>query len=273
MRADLLSVEEVRYGYPESDWELRGVSFALAGGELLAIVGPNGSGKSTLLKIAAGVLAPAGGRVRLGERELLDMRRGEIARSLGYLPQRLAYGFDYVVEEVVAMGRFPHLSGFGLLGAEDLRVMERCMEQTDTLALRGRSLSRLSGGERQRVLLASVLAQEPRVLLLDEPTTSLDIHHQAAFFRLLRRFARAEGAGVAVVMHDLNVASFCCDRFLLLCDGAPAREGEADDVLRADVLSPVYGEEVRVDRDARSGRPIVLPGSNDIPGNPTGGAL
>jgi iron complex transport system ATP-binding protein len=168
------------------------------------------------------------------------------------------------VEEVVAMGRFPHLAGLGFLAASDLAVVEASMRQTETLACRGRQLSRLSGGERQRVYLASVLAQEPRLLLLDEPTTALDIHHQARFFRLLRSLAR-NGITVAVVTHDLNLASFYCDRLLILSHGKSVREGTADEVLRPDVLSQVYEEPILVDRDRRTGKPFVLPVSPEAP--------
>ena len=184
--------------------------------------------------------------------------RREVARSLGYLPQQVEHTFDYAVEDIVGMGRFPHLSGLGFLSAEDVRVVEESMRQTEMLPYRERHLSHLSGGERQRVFLASVLAQEPRVLLLDEPTTALDIHHQAQFFRLLRQLAES-GIAVAVVTHDLNVASFYCERLLLLLDGKPVREGTPGEVIRTEVLAEVYGESVAVDRDARTGRPFVLP--------------
>jgi iron complex transport system ATP-binding protein len=260
----LLQVEDATFRYEGSDWTLGGVSFSLRAGEVLAIIGPNGSGKSTLLRLAAGVLAPHSGRVCLAGRDMAATDRREIARTLGYLPQNIPYAFDYAVEEVVSMGRFPHLEGLGFLTAADHRVVDESLRKTETLPFRGRSLSRLSGGERQRVFLASVLAQEPRVLLLDEPTASLDIHHQAQFFRLLRRLA-GEGIAVAVVTHDLNVASFYCTRLLLMRNGARACEGDAEAVLRQDILSAVYGEALTVQRDA-AGRPIVLPAAQiDIP--------
>ena len=258
MSPELLSVEAVSFQYEGSDWALRDVSFALAPGEMLAIIGPNGSGKSTLLKLAGGVLPPRGGRVVLGGRDMAAYDRAEIARRLGYLPQEIYHTFDYTVAEVVGMGRFPHLSGLGFLSAGDVQVVERSMEQTETLPYRDRRLSHLSGGERQRVFLASILAQEPRLLLLDEPTAALDIHHEARFFRLLCGLAR-EGIAVAVVTHDLNVASFHCGRLLLMAEGKRAREGTPEEVLRPEILSEAYGEPITVDRDSRTGKPIVLP--------------
>lgn len=271
MAVEPLTVEDASFRYEESDWELRAVSFALSAGEILAVIGPNGSGKSTLLQLAAGVLPPGRGRVLLSGRDMAEYDRSQVARRLGYLPQSISATFDYTVEEIVGMGRFPHLSGLGFLSAADVKVIERSMDQTETLHYRERRLSHLSGGERQRVFLASVLAQEPHVLLLDEPTASLDIHHQARFFRLLRNLARQDIA-VAVVTHDLNVASFHCDRLLLLAQGEKANEGTPDEVIRPDILSEAYGEPITVDRDNRTLKPIVLPISVDDPSEASGGA-
>ena len=262
MAAELLHIENARFRYEGSNWELGDLSLSLAAGELLAIIGPNGSGKSTLLKLAAGVLAPASGSVVLEGRSMAEYARSDVARALGYLPQGVAYAFDYLVRDVVAMGRFPHLSGLGFLSRADLDVMDRCLARTETAAYRDRRISHLSGGERQRVFLASVLAQEPRVLLLDEPTASLDIHHQTGFFRLLRDLA-GHGIGVAVVTHDLNLASFHCERLCLMCEGRLVEEGTPEDILRPTTLSDVYGETIRVERDAATGRPFVLPVSGD----------
>ena len=270
MPTDPLTLENVRFRYEDSEWELGGVSCALQQGTMLAIIGPNGSGKSTLLKLAAGVLSPQSGRIVLNGRDMLAFDRADVARHLGYLPQLVNYAFDYFVEEVVGMGRFPHLSGLGFLSRHDAEVVERSMAQTETEAFRGRRLSRLSGGERQRVFLASVLAQEPRVLLLDEPTAALDIHHQAGFFRLLRRLVN-DGIAVAVVTHDLNIASFHCDRLLLLARGRPIKEGTPEEIVRAEVLSDVYEEPVLVQRDQRTGKPFVLPVSIEMPDRPGGG--
>ena len=269
MPADLMAIEDLRFRYENSDWEIGGISLSLGRGELLAIIGPNGSGKSTLLKLCAGVLAPSGGRVVLDGSKLATLDRADVARTLGYLPQQVAYTFDYLVEEVVGMGRFPHLTGMGFLSEQDVRIIARSMGQTETSDYRGRRISQLSGGERQRVFLASVLAQEPRILLLDEPTSALDIHHQVLFFRLLRRLAR-NGMGMAVVTHDLNLASLHCDRLLLLANGRTAIDGEPDAVIRPDVLSEVYGEHILVDRDPRTGRPFVLPLPGDA-GEDNGG--
>ena len=258
MAAELLRFEAVSHQYAESDWRLDGVDLAVAAGEVLAIIGPNGSGKSTLVRIGAGILAPGSGRVVLDGREIGGMSRREIARRLGYLPQHVGSEFDYRVEEVVAMGRFAHLAGAGFLAPRDVAVVDRCLAETEIEAFRHRPLSRLSGGERQRAFLASVLAQEPRLLLLDEPTSALDLHHQVRFFALVRRLA-LQGIGVAVVTHDVNLASLYCDRVALLRGGRLVEEGTPAQVLRADVLRATYGDEVILETHPTTGRPIILP--------------
>lgn len=258
----LLEFDAVAFRYPGSGWRLAGVSLAVGGGEVVGIIGPNGSGKTTLLRLGAGVLRPEAGAVHLAGRDIRDLSRRRIARLLGYLPQHVTSGFDYRVEEVVAMGRFPHLRGAGFLSARDAEVVARCLAASEVEALRGRRLSRLSGGERQRALLASVLAQEPRVLLLDEPTVSLDLHHQRRFFALVRRLA-AGGIAVAVVTHDVNLASLYCDRLALLRDGRLAHRGTPDEVLTPEVLRATYGEEVVLERHPECGRPVVLPRSSE----------
>jgi len=258
----LLEFESVGFRYPGSQWRLADVSLAVHAGEVVGIIGPNGSGKTTLLRLGAGVLRPEAGRVRLAGQDIRGLSRRHIARTLGYLPQQVTSGFDYRVEEVVAMGRFPHLCGAGFLGPRDREVVERCLDASEVAGLRHRRLSRLSGGERQRALLASVLAQEPRVLLLDEPTMALDLHHQRRFFALVRRLA-AGGIAVVVVTHDVNLASLYCDTLALLRDGRLAHRGAPEEVLTPEVLRATYGEEVVLERHPECGRPILLPRSSE----------
>jgi len=259
MNAPLLSVEKVTYRYPGAEWQLLPASLSVAPGEILAVLGPNGSGKSTLLKLAAGVLKPDEGRVFLAGRDLKLFKRRETAKVLGYLPQDAESRFDYSVEEVVAMGRFAHLGGgLAFLRAYDLEVIARSLKQTETDGLRYRRLSRLSGGERQRVLLASVIAQEPQVLLLDEPTTALDVHHQMRLFSILTDLVQ-RGLAVVVVTHDLNLASLFSRRILLLKEGCIHCEGTPKTVLTKKVLGEVYGDGVEVISHPTLGCPVVLP--------------
>lgn len=258
MTRDLLTVEDVTYGYVGSDWRLGPCSLSVQEGEILGIIGPNGSGKTTLLKLTAGVLSPQAGAVRLKGRQTAEMTRREMARHVAYLPQQVETFFDYAVEDVVAMGRFPHAKGFGFLTAEDMDAVDRALFQTRTEAFRNRPLSHLSGGETQRVLLASVIAQEPEVLLLDEPTSALDIHHQVRFFNLLSDLV-ASGVGVVVVTHELNLAGLFSHRLLLVSGGAITHQGPPGNLLSPEVLYEVYGKEIVVSMHPTANRPVVLP--------------
>jgi iron complex transport system ATP-binding protein len=258
MTAEPLAVQEVTYRYPGGDWQLGPASFRVAGGEIVGIIGPNGSGKSTLLKAAARVLTPASGKVLLSGRDAALLSQREVARQVGYLPQAVQPQFDYQVWDVVALGRYPHLKGAGFLTLADVAVVERCLAQTETGAYSSRFLRHLSGGERQRVLLASVLAQEPRVLLLDEPTSAMDLHHQVRLFGLLSDLA-GKGLGAAIATHDLNLASLFSDRILLLSQGRVAHEGRPEEILREDILRATYGEGLEVRPHPVSGRPLVFP--------------
>ncbi|NOY82172.1 MAG: ABC transporter ATP-binding protein [Kiritimatiellaeota bacterium] len=256
----LLRLENVEFAYevgPEA-WSLRVASLTVKRGEVLSIIGPNGSGKSTLLRLAAGVIEPGQGRVWLGDILMTEMDRAAVARRLGYLPQHIRPQFDLRAGEIAALGRRPHLLGLGRLRRRDRTAVEAAMRATETLHLSERLLSQLSGGERRRVFLASVLAQEPRVLLLDEPTASLDLHHQVLFFRRLRGLADS-GMGVMVVTHDLNLASLFSDRVVLLDRGRIRHRGPATDVVNAEIIKAVYGPELRVDKHPEIDRPIVLP--------------
>lgn len=265
----LLVAENVAYGYEPGKPVLTAVTAAIESGRVTGIVGPNGSGKSTLLRLMTGLLAPAQGRVHLDGRPLMAFTRVERARSLAFLPQSINPAFALTVFEVVCLGRYPHVGALRGLGAQDRRVAEQCLRETNTAHLRSRDFSTLSGGERQRVLLASILAQDPNLLLLDEPTSALDIHHQVEIFSLLRRLSR-RGYGVAVVTHDLNLAAVFCDTLLLLAPGHTGllASGPPHDVLTDDLLSRAYDAPIRVVRHPASGAPLVtadVPPQEDIP--------
>lgn len=258
MTEPYLQLEHIAHRYTEADWCLADIHIAMNPGEFIGIIGPNGAGKSTLLKIAAGTLSPQNGSVTLLGKNIHTLARRAIAREMAYLPQGVTSLFDYRVEELIAMGRFPHLPAAGFMRPVDIEIVEKCMTLTDTTAFRHRQVSHLSGGEKQRVLLASVLAQEPRVLLLDEPTTGLDIHHQIAFFKRLKDLA-AKGIAVATVTHDLNLAGQFCDTLFLMANGREVTTGQVQDVLKQDILAEVYQENIYVGRHPKTGKPIVLP--------------
>jgi iron complex transport system ATP-binding protein len=236
--SELLSATDVHLAYGDRA-VLRGVTFTARQGEVVALVGPNGAGKTTLLKVLAGILAPARGRV-----DVVQPR----ARSVAYLAQAEELPAHWTVREIVELGRLPYVGFWRELASEDASAIDRAMARTTTTDLATRTVDALSGGERQRVALARALAQEPRVLLLDEPTTHLDLRHQAELFAALRQEARS-GMAVVAVMHDLGFAAQA-DRCVLLADGVVVAEGAPSDSLRADVLARVFGTDIEVLRTA-----------------------
>jgi iron complex transport system ATP-binding protein len=254
----MLELKDIRHVFPESDWTLHVPSLEILPGEIFCIIGPNGSGKSTLLRIASGVLEPLEGTILLRGKNILELKRRSVARSLGYLPQETVSLYDFTVEEIVKMGRYPHTRAFGTLQSKDHAVLQECLNLTELTPLRGRPLSRLSGGEKKRAFLASVLAQKPEILLLDEPTGALDVHHQVQFFRLLKRLSR-DGMGVAVVTHDINLASLFSDRMMVLSGGEPVVSGPPAEVLTASTVCSVYGEDILMGIHPETGRPTILP--------------
>ena len=253
-----LTASGIAHSYEAGTPILENASASVHGGELLSIVGPNGCGKSTLLRILAGVLSPVSGSVHFEGRQLAALSPRDRAKRVGFLPQTVNPVFSMRAIEVVQLGRFPHLGAFGALSSQDHAVVDRCLRDTETQSFRNRDFLSLSGGERQRVLLASVLAQEPRILLLDEPTSALDIHHQIEIFGLLRKLC-ATGYGIAVVTHDINLAARFCDRMVLM--GAASRgaltAGVVKEVVTERWLSEAYGAPIRVCTHPITGTPLV----------------
>jgi iron complex transport system ATP-binding protein len=221
------------------------VSLSVGASELVALIGPNGAGKTTLLKTLAGLLVPRSGVVR---------RRPQL--SVGYLAQSEELPLDWSAREVVELGRLPYVGFWQAPSATDVEAVRSAMLRTATLQLAERRLSELSGGERQRVTLARALAQEPTLLLLDEPTTHLDLRHQAELMSALRAEA-ARGVGSVVVMHDLTLASHA-DRCVLLRDGAIIADGTPEAVLRADLLSKTYDTPLEIIQAADGRRAVVM---------------
>ena len=253
----VLTADGVTFAYADGPTVLADVSFALHSGELLGVVGPNGAGKSTLLSIAAGLLRPAAGSVRLAAVDVAAMSRLEVARRIAFLPQNVQPAFGFTVGEVVMQGRFPHLGPLGFEGSEDRRIGAEALESVEAAAFAARPFASLSGGEQKRVLIASAIAQEAPVVLLDEPTAALDLHHQITVYELLRRLA-GQGKALAVVTHDLNLAAQFCDRLILLDSGRVAADGPPAAVLDKKLLEEVYGQPMVLIENPATGTPVVL---------------
>lgn len=238
-------------------FHLAPLSLSVGHGEILGVIGPNSAGKTTLIRLLTRVVRPSAGEILLDDRPLGALPAAVLAREVAVVPQELPQAFPFTVEQLVLMGRYPHDPGRYFEGEEDRAVARAAMAATDVLALAALPLDELSGGERQRAVLARALAQEPRLLVLDEPTAHLDLRYQAECVGLLRRVNRERRMTVILVAHDLNLAAEVCDRLLLLSAGRVARLGPPEQVLDEELLRSVYGCEVIVDKAPSGARPRV----------------
>ncbi|MFE0952559.1 ABC transporter ATP-binding protein [Streptomyces mutabilis] len=233
---------------------VRALSLEVADGQVVGLVGPNGSGKSTALRCVYRALRPTSGTVWLGEQDLTRLPLRHSARTVAAMTQDGGVDFDFTVEEVVALGRAPHLRGNQALSGRERELCERAMEQLDIGHLAQRGVLTLSGGERQRVLLARALVQEPKVLVLDEPTNHLDVRHQVDLLSLLR----GSGLTVLVVLHDLNLAAAACDRLGVLSQGRLVASGAPAEVLTTELVGDVFGVRASVVPHPLTGDPQLL---------------
>ena len=252
----MLELREVSFAYGNRA-VLDGVSLELRPGRVVGLLGPNGAGKSTLVRLAAGLLRPSRGAVLLDGRDITTRSRRDVARRLALLPQDGVMPPAFTGWEIALMGRTPHLGWLAAESPADLAAVERALALADATAFADRRVGELSGGERQRLLLARALAQEPSILLLDEPTVHLDLGHQVAMLDLVLDLARTRDLAVLAVYHDLNLAAQSCDELLVLHDGRVAARGVPETVLTSPVVHEVYGVGLELVRRA-SGRAAVL---------------
>jgi len=256
---DLVVVDGVtkRYGgRPVLD----GVRFSVKRGETFGIIGPNGSGKSTLLHLISGVEKPDGGRILLAGRPAADHPRKELARWLAVLQQEAVLAEGFTVRDVVEMGRYPFQNWFGDERTDPAPLIDRILDNLRLAPLAGRRVDGLSGGERQRTALGKVMAQEPKLLLLDEPTTYLDIGHQAMLLDHIRKWRQETGLTVIAVLHDLNLAAMFCDRLLLIKNGRQLAAGRPAEVMQGDLIRRAFGIDPVIFPHPRTGVPQLLLG-------------
>ena len=262
----LLRLEGLSAAYDARE-VLHDLGLEIGVGQMVGLLGPNGSGKSTLLRVIAGLLGATRGTVSLGGRNVGHYGARERARRVALVPQSVALPFAFSVFDVVAMGRHPHLGLLGAAGRHDFEVIHQALEQTDCLEFADRPATELSGGELQRVIIARALAQEPQLLLLDEPTAHLDLNHQLDIARLLRQLNREHELTVLWVSHDVNLAAEFCDRLVMVQAGRIVADGPPGAVVTSEMVERVYGLHVPVNANPISGRPqIILSG-----GEPNGG--
>ncbi|HUA92175.1 MAG TPA: ABC transporter ATP-binding protein [Terracidiphilus sp.] len=237
--SELLNFSSVSFGYA-GRLLFHDLNATVPAGASIALIGPNGAGKTTLLRLAAGTLRPTAGAIRLQESPLHTLSRRTIARSIALVPQNVDLPFPFTVEQFVHQGRTPYLRRFGSLDAQDREAVERALELTDTARLRSRVFNQLSGGERQRVKMALGLAQEPKLLLLDEPTQHLDIGRQAETMELIHRL-HSRGIAIVAAMHDLHWIGDICTTVWLLSAGESMRCGPPGEMLQPEILARTFG--------------------------------
>jgi iron complex transport system ATP-binding protein len=273
MSEPVFAAERLSFRYPGGQRDaIADVSLAVAPGTLCALLGPNGSGKSTLMRLLLGVLRPHAGTVRFEGQPLRAWQRRELARRIGVVAQREESAFPMTVRELVGLGRYPYLGAWRRESDADRAAIARALERCEVADLARRSIATLSGGELQRVRIARALAQEPRTLVLDEPTASLDVAHEMAIFELLGALSARDGVTVVIVTHNINLAARYADALLLLDRGAAVAQGTPAAVLERERLEAVYGWPLRVHPYAGpgpdTGAPQVVPVSLHSAGEP-----
>ena len=252
----MIEIRSISFRYRQ-DWVLEEVSFRIGKGEFIGVIGPNGSGKTSLLKILYRLLIPQRGEVFWEGTPLQKMERTEIAKKIAVVPQETHFLFPFRVMEIVLMGRSPYLGHLMFESKRDLEIARKALEWTDALTFAERPIDELSGGERKRVFIARALAQEPEVILLDEPTATLDIHHQIDFLQRILDLNRERGLTIIMASHDVNLASEFCDRLVLLKAGKIDGLGTPREVITRENIERVYGCEVWVDANPISALPRI----------------
>ena len=243
MTPALMKLENISFAY-ETLPVLKDISLSTREQDFIGLIGPNGSGKSTLLKIMGAILKPDSGSVQFKESSLPKINKKLFAQSVSWIPQDHPMVFPFKVSEIVLMGRHPYLSPLSFESEEDFEISRRAMETTMTSQFADRYFNEISGGEKQRVMIASALAQDPEMMLLDEPTAALDLKYQIQILSILKNLNARHKMTLVMAMHDLNLASSFCSRLILLDEGQIVRDGTPEQVLKKDILEQVYGIEV-----------------------------
>jgi iron complex transport system ATP-binding protein len=236
---------------------LHDISLEIQPGDFYGVIGPNGAGKSTLLKTLTGILKPFRGRVTLFGKDIARVSPREIASRIAVIPQEVSPLFPFTAREIVAMGRHPHIPRFRRQRPADFEAMELAMRETDTASLADRYVDELSGGERQRVIIARAMCQQPEALLLDEPTSHLDINHQIEIFELLADLNRKKSVAIFLISQDLNLCAEYCRELILIKDGRIHRRGNPREILTREMVKEVFGADVSILRNPESDAPVI----------------
>ena len=253
----LVSVENLTTGY-EKDPIISDISLTIPSGCLFGILGPNGAGKTTLFKALSKVLNPWGGRICYRDRDIMKLARREFARQVSVVPQFHGVLPPYTVEQFVRLGRYPHVKRFAALHADDYEIVAETLALLDIARYAAKKITTLSGGEMQRVFLAQALVQKPALILMDEPTSHLDITHQIKILDLVKSLSEKQGLTVVIILHDLNLASAYCDHIALMKDGKIFAKGPPAEVLTGEHIEEMYGTKVYIRNDPVVSKPHIF---------------
>ena len=253
---DMLRIEDLSLSYGDKP-VVQNLSLRVKKGQVVSIIGPNASGKSTILKSIAGIIKPVSGKIFIEEKDISKMDSKKLAQKVSILLQQNKNPDDMSIEELVYFGRYPHKKWFEAFEASDQKIIEEAMKLTNTFALRDKTLETLSGGERQRAWIAMALAQEPDILLFDEPTTYLDLAHQIEFLELVNRLNKETGVTVVLVLHDLNQAARYGNYLFAMKEGKIFAQGNPEEVLNPQNILNIYNIEAKIFNAA--GYPVVIP--------------
>ncbi len=253
----MIDIKQLNFAY-QTTAILEDISLSIAEADFLGMIGPNGAGKSTLLKLVNGLLSPQSGDVLIHGIPVTNYPRKELAKSVGFVAQEFTTAFSFTAYEIVLMGRYPYLPPFRQERETDRSMIRKAMEETDVWHLGERQFGELSGGERQLVVLASALAQEPQILLLDEPTTALDLKHQIQFYRILQTLRQEKGITIVTVTHDINLAARFCERIVVMKEGRIVADGTPKKILQKSLMESVYEVEIEIIAHPHDGKPLLL---------------
>lgn len=256
----LLNINNLSFSYTGTP-VLRNMTLPIRSGEWVGVIGPNGSGKSTLIKLLGGLLKAPPNSIHFQNKDIKSYSRLDLAREIAWVPQETSTPFSFTAYEMVMMGRHPYLKAFRFESQDDHDICHRAMEVTSTTEFKARKFSELSGGEKQRVLIASAIVQSPRIMLLDEPTASLDLKYQVQVLDILERLNLQRGITLALAMHDLNLAAKYCHRLILIKDGKLVRDGPPETVLQKEIIEEVYEVKVQMMKSEKDGTLFIFPES------------
>lgn len=259
MKDNCLEIKDLTFSYDSDNNILKKLNFNIEKGKFYTILGPNGSGKTTLIKIIAKALKVDRNKVLLNDEDINIIKSNTLAKKIAVVPQYTSTEFDFSVQDIVLMGRSPHISRFSSPGEKDNNIVQNAMELTNTWHLRHKNINALSGGERQRVIVARAISQETEIVLLDEPISHLDIHHQIEILNNIKRLNKEKKKTIIAVLHDLNIATAYSDYMILMNNGKIHSSGTPEEVLKKEVIKEVYGLDVHILYDPIGNRPFIVP--------------